>query len=233
MLPNTHAVIIANGELHNAALARAAIHPGDLIIAADGGANHCRALDLTPRVLIGDLDSVLPAELDALESLGAQIIRYPARKDQTDLELALDYATANGATEITVIAALGGRWDQTLANLLLLVRSSDLSRLTTKVVTTSARIRLIDGSQQIMFVRGPGSLTLTASPGDTASLIPIAGDAHGVNTFGLEYPLENGILRFGSTLGISNVIRSSPATVSLAEGLLVCVVISSAEGVVP
>lgn len=213
----TRAIIIANGELHHPAAARRLIRPGDVVIAADGGANYCRALGLTPRVIIGDLDSVLPSELTALEALGAQIIRYPAHKDQTDLELALDHAIGRGAAEILILGALGGRWDQTLANVLL----PALPRL------SGVRIRLIDGRQQIGLLRGPGSIHLAGSPGDTVSLIPIGGDVHGVTTSGLEYPLEKGTIAFGSTLGVSNALTASQADVFLEEGLLVCILISS------
>ena len=219
MLTSPRAVIIANGEIHNPAAIRAVVRADDHIIAADGGANHCRALGLTPRALVGDLDSVTPTELAALEAIGTQVIKYPARKDQTDLELAFDYAITQGATEIIIIGALGGRWDQTLANVHLLA----LPRL------NSARIRLIDGAQQISLLRGPGSIAITGAPGDIVSLIPISGDAHGVTTSGLEYPLENGTITFGSTLGISNVLTAREATVALSEGLLVCVLISSTD----
>ncbi len=215
----TRTVIIANGEIHNPTAIRAVVRADDYIIAADGGANHCRALGLTPRALVGDLDSVTPTELAALEAIGTQVIKYPARKDQTDLELALDYAIAQSATEMIVIGALGGRWDQTLANVLLLA----LPRL------DSARIRLIDGAQQISLLRGPGSVTLTGAPGDTVSLIPISGDARGATTTGLEYALDSGTLSFGSTLGISNVLTAREATVALSAGLLICVLISSAD----
>ena len=215
----TRTVIIANGEIHNPTAIRAVVRADDHIIAADGGANHCRALGLTPRALVGDLDSVAPTELAALEAIGTQVIKYPAHKDQTDLELALDYAIAQSATEIIIIGALGGRWDQTLANVLLLA----LPRL------DSARIRLIDGAQQISLLRGPGSVTLTGAPGDTVSLIPIGGDARGVTTTGLEYALDSGTLSFGSTLGISNVLAAREATVALSAGLLVCVLISSTD----
>ncbi len=225
-------VIFANGELADPTSARAAIQPTDIIVAADGGAKHCRTLGVVPHILIGDFDSLAPADLAALEAAGTRIVRHPARKDQTDLELALDFALAEGASDIVILGGLGGRWDQTLANVLLLVRSGDFSRLTTdpkgvlrKVVTTNVRIRLLDGAQEISLVRGPSEFTLSGNAGDTVSLIPIGGDAHGITTSGLEYPLHDETLIFGSTRGISNVMMEREATVSLVEGLLICTVI--------
>ena len=165
-------------------------------------------------------DEWFPVLARALENAGAQVIRHPVRKDQTDLELALDLAIGDGADDILILAALGGRWDQTLANVLLLARRG----------LDSVRVRLADGKQQITLLRGPGQIALDGQPGDTVSLIPIGGDAWGVTTIGLEYPLSNGTLRFGSTLGISNALLEAQATVTLKEGFLICVLISSTEG---
>lgn len=208
-------IIFANGELSDPQAARAAVQPTDTIIAADGGAEHCRALGVLPHILIGDFDSLSPPDLATLEAAGTRIIRHPARKDQTDLELALDYALAEGADDVIILGALGGRWDQTLANVLLLALPA----------LASARIRLLDGNQEIGLLRGPGKLTLAGNAGDTVSLIPIGGDARGITTSGLEYPLHGETLNFGSTRGISNVMMERQATVALAEGLLVCILI--------
>ena len=113
-------VIFANGNLHHPELVRATIRPDDLIIAADGGGNHLIKAGLIPEVIIGDCDSISPTVLDTLVKAGANLLRYPIDKDQTDLELALDYAINQGCQEIHIYGALGTRWDQSLANLLLM-----------------------------------------------------------------------------------------------------------------
>ena len=50
------------------------------------------------------------------------MIRYPVEKDETDLELSLDFALGEGVREILILAPFGGRLDQTLGNLSLLNR---------------------------------------------------------------------------------------------------------------
>ncbi len=210
-------VIFANGELNNLAAARQALRPDDYLIAADGGAHHCHTLRLNPQVVIGDFDSLTLEELNALRDSGSQIIKYPARKDQTDLELALAYAIKQKADDILILGALGGRWDQTLANLLLLAHPA-LSR---------ARIHVLDGTQHIYLIQK--ETTIEGQPGDTVSLIPVQGDAWGITTQGLEYPLTNGTLPFGSTLGISNVLVGNQAKVQVREGMVICVVIAREE----
>src|SRR4051794_1456651 len=64
----------------------------DLVIAADSGLAHARALGVHVDLVIGDLDSVDPTDLDAAVADGAVVERHPAAKDATDLELALDPA---------------------------------------------------------------------------------------------------------------------------------------------
>jgi len=209
------AIIFANGGLSDAEAARSIIQTGDLIIAADGGGYHCRKLGITPRVLIGDFDSLSPKEITSWERQGVQIVRHPARKNYTDLELALHYAREQGADEILVLAALGARWDHTLANLLLPV-SADLQ---------CCSITLLDGKQEIHLIKGGETLEARGAPGDTLSLIPLGGEALGVSTDRLEYPLRGETLHFGSTRGISNVMLDNTAAVSLEQGMLLCVVI--------
>jgi thiamine pyrophosphokinase len=212
------AVIFANGVLGDLNAARDTILPDDLLIAADGGLRHCRSRGLTPQILIGDFDSISAQDVIELEASGIEVIRHPAQKDYTDLELALQHARKLGAQEILVFAALGRRWDQTLANLLLPAAST----------LHGTRITLLDGDQEIRLLdarQSPAALELRGEPGDTVSLIPLAGDAAGLRTVGLEYPLEGETLAFGATRGVSNSLINQEASITLRQGLLACIVI--------
>jgi thiamine pyrophosphokinase len=214
----THVVIFANGRIDDIESIADLIHPGELIVAADGGASHCHRLGITPDVIIGDFDSVSVDDLYELERAGVQIIRYPERKDYTDLELALLHAKSIGATHARIFGALGLRWDQTMANLLL-PASSELSDL---------NIQLIDGKQRITVIHAGDPYEISGNPGDTVSLIPLDANTGGISTDGLEYPLKDESLAFGATRGISNVLRGKQATVRLSKGMLLCVVIRKA-----
>jgi thiamine pyrophosphokinase len=209
------AIIFANGVLNMSSQVTAEIEASDLILAADGGAKHCHSLGVKPYMIIGDFDSLDEDEIEMFRKQGTKIIRHPSRKDQTDLELALLYAIEMGEEEVLVLGALGKRWDQTLANLLL-PASKNFDHIV---------IRLIDGQQEINLIRSGQELILKGHPGDTVSLIPLWGDASGITTSGLEYPLNNETLIFGSTRGISNVLGGEEAFVSLKQGLLVAVLI--------
>ena len=52
------------------------------------------------------------------------------------------------------------------------------------------------------------------------TLLPVNGNADGVTTEGLRYPLRNETLRFGRARGLSNEVASLPAKVSLDKGTL-------------
>ncbi len=214
-IANRRAIIVANGVMSAHTDLESLLRAGDLLIAADGGARYCLQSGCMPQVVIGDFDSLSETEVDELAAGGTEVLRHPARKDETDLDLAVDLAIQKEIREILILAALGGRWDQTLANLLLL----GLPHF------AKARICLLDGDQEITLLRPRAMHIIRGSPGDTVSLIALSGDAHGVTTSGLEYPLQTDRLPFGATRGVSNILTAPKATVSLQSGLLICIVV--------
>ena len=208
-----HILIIANGWYNPPS----AIPPHDLLIAADGGARRCLENLLKPDYVVGDLDSLDATTLAALEALGAHILQYPTRKDFTDLELALQLAAQLGADQVTLLAALGERWDMTSANILLCAAQ------------TAFKISILDGEQALFFLHSGEQLEVQAAPGRTVSLIPLSPSVQGIRTHNLEYPLQREELVFGSTRGVSNVLLASPAMVSIEQGLLLVTVNHAAQ----
>ncbi len=185
--------------------------PGDLVIAADGGANLCRAWGWPVDLVVGDMDSV-DAEVKAeLHSQGVPFHVYPADKDETDLELSLRLALAAQPAEILIAGALGARIDHTLGNLALLA----LPEL------AAARASIVDGNQTIWLTRG--RLEVNGRPGDTLSLLPFGGDACGVNIRGVRWPLQGANLPLGPSLGISNRLTHDCAEVGVQEGTLLVI----------
>jgi len=216
-----HTVIFANGQAHALQTAWRLCQPADWLIAADGGWHHLQALHLQPDVLIGDFDSLSPQELQSIQAHGIKTIQHPRRKDETDLELALRYAVQNGSNRITILGGLGARWDQTVANMLLLTQKE----------FQDIPITLVDGNQ-VLFTLSAGSRStaqIEGQPGDTVSLLPLIGDVHGITTRGLEYPLHNETLTLGSTRGVSNTLLQSTATVMIQSGILMIVIIHHSE----
>lgn len=206
------AVIFANGELNNLEEAAKLIHIDDLLIAADGGASHCWALDLLPQFLVGDMDSIEPEEIAYLEENGVEIRRHPTRKDQTDLEIAFHLAQERGAAEILVLGGLGDRWDHSIANLTLAAFKP----------FEALSITYWEAGEWFYLVRD--QRVLHGQPGQTVSLIPLGGDVRGITTTGLEYPLKNENLSIGSSRGMSNVMAGERAEIRIQSGLLLCII---------
>jgi thiamine pyrophosphokinase len=206
-------VIVANGAWADHPDLANLLARSSLILAVDGGANHCSRLGILPDALIGDLDSIDPAVLEEFTKKAVLTHRYPRHKDATDLQLALDMAVGKGAREICLLAALGGRWDMSLSNLLLLAQEKYKSLRCT-----------VPGPDCLIYLLHSGEpFTLEGTIGDKVSLIPLHGDVHGITLQGFQYPLENTTLAFGSTRGISNVLENPTATVQLQSGVLLCV----------
>jgi thiamine pyrophosphokinase len=185
--------------------------PGDVVIAADGGANWCRAWQWPVSVVVGDMDSIREDVAAALRGHGVPFHAYPIEKDETDLEIALGYALEHAASEIVVAGALGARIDHTLGNLTLLALPA-LRRTETCIV---------DDAQTIWLVRD--RLTVHGRPGDTLSLIPFGGDASGVSLSGVYWPLDGAGMPFGPSLGISNRMTADRAEVEIESGSLLVV----------
>lgn len=209
-------VVVANGEFPPPARLRPILQAAERIVAADGGANWLVAQGLRADLLVGDLDSATPAAVAALEAAGCRVQRYPTHKDETDLELALQAAAAGQPRRIVIIGAGGGRIDHALANILLLALP-DLAGIATWLFDGQSYLTLLQAMD------GPAEAALDGRPGDLLSLIPMGGDAVGIATAGLEYPLRDETLYFGPARGVSNVFLGSRAGVRLRQGRLLLI----------
>jgi thiamine pyrophosphokinase len=206
------AIVVAGGDA--AAEDAAQLEGADLLIAADSGLAWLDALAIRPQLVIGDMDSVDPRLLERVAAEGVTIVRHPADKDASDAELAVAWAIREGADEVVLIGAVGGsRLDHELANVLLLADPGWLP----------ARLQVVVGGTSIRPLHGGGQLELNGAPGDGVTLLPVNGDAVGVRTSGLRYPLAGETLPIGRSRGLSNTIQGPPASVSLERGTLLVV----------
>lgn len=207
------AIIIAAGRPNSGRDWHLWVRPGDLVIAADGGAARALARGIVPDLVIGDLDSLPAGKRRTLEARGCRFLVHPRAKDETDLELALIHAAGQGAREIVILGALGGRLDHTLANLFLLALPQLAGR----------SVRLVDGPDTALLLHSGEEVHLQGRPGDLVSLLPLGADAAGITTGGLAWPLQGGGLRFAFSRGVSNEMTASDATIRLDQGLLLVV----------
>ncbi len=200
-----HVIVFANGDLPDLPLP---LPDHELLIAADGGARHALRYGLTPDELFGDLDSISEADVARVEAAGGTVHRFPADKEETDLELALDHAAAIGAACITCYGLVGGRWDMTVANLLLLASPK----------YAGIEFLAVAGDSRIHVLRGGEALAVNGHSGDIVSVLPVNGPAIGLTYEGLAWPLHDADLPFGSPRGVSNRMETERAAISLREG---------------
>ena len=205
------AVVFANGVILEIHLVKQLITEKDYIVSADGGLRYIRSLNLIPKLVVGDLDSVSRDDIQFLNDNNIEILKFPADKDQTDLEIALRELAKRDYKDILLIGALGGRTDQTLANL----------GLISSISNDDIRIEFDDGREHIMLIRN--RLLLSGKKGDTVSLLPLCSPAKGITTKGLRYSLTDEQLLPDQTRGISNVMMGEIAEINITSGTVLCI----------
>src|SRR4030042_3648875 len=163
-------IIFANGEVDQPELLKPVLQSAEHLIAADGGLRHIRNLGLKPHLVIGDLDSISDDDSKWILKNKIPIRKFPKKKDQTDLELALLDAVERGGDPITVVGALGGRIDQTLTNIFLLLMPE----------LQNVDVRLDDGKEELFLIQAHGYVP--GKKGDTVSLLPLFSPVMGIRT---------------------------------------------------
>ena len=206
------AIVVAGGDAVPGDAARLA--GADLVIAADSGAEWLDAIGVRPDVLVGDMDSIDPGLLERLSNDGVTIERHPMDKEASDAELAVVRAVSDGAEDVVMVGALGGgRLDHELANLLLVADSR----------WRGQRLAIVRGATTVRAAHGGERLELAGTVGDLVTLLSVNGDAWGVRTQGLRYPLTGESLGLGRSRGLSNQVEQPPASVLLERGTLLVI----------
>ena len=177
-----------------------AIPGGALVIAADGGVRHTQALGIAPDIILGDFDSLgyVPADSRV----------YPVEKDDTDAMLAVRKGLELGFREFLLYGSLDGpRLDHTIANFQTLQFLSD-----------HGATGCLVGKDYLVTVIRNETLRFSPDAEGILSLFCLGPDAEGITLKGLQYPLENGCLRSGFPLGVSNHFVGRPARITVHEG---------------
>jgi thiamine pyrophosphokinase len=178
------------------------------VVAADDGATTALAFELTPDIVIGDLDSLSAATRERLEQAQVPVERYPRDKDATDGQIAIERALDRAPSTLVLLGFLGGpRLDQCVANVLLLTR-------------VPIRAVLLDERNECTLLRPDQVCAWEPEVGEIVSLLPLLDDVDGVRTSGLRWRLNGERLSLGDTRGVSNEPVARRASVTIASGLL-------------
>ena len=185
---------------------------GDYIIAADGGYAALASRGITPDLIIGDFDSLAPGLLSAVSD-HPNVIRSSAEKDDTDMMLAVRYGLKRGYKTFVINGGLGGRLDQTLANIQILVYIAD----------NGAQGTLLGHGVGVTVIKN-GELRLDrGEAGGVISIFSAWDKAEGVTLKGLKYPLNDATVTNDFPLGVSNEFTGDPAVISVADGTLIII----------
>lgn len=195
-----NAVILCDGRPPSKTLIKEFLKENTLFIAADGGAITAKRLDLTPDVIIGDMDSYSPKKNEK------SIVISDPDQETNDLEKALQYAKQKSIKQVTVFGATGQRLDHTLKNLSVMKQyHSSFDSLIYK-----------DEYSDIFLINSPFQRKLPI--GTSVSLFPLSGKVLGVTTRGLKYSLSNGVLENGVQDGSSNETINHDVEIEFKKG---------------
>jgi len=209
----SHALIVIGGDRPDP---RALAHfPNDVtVICADSGLDHALSLGLTPDIFLGDMDSVSSTALHTSQQETWKVITYDPLKDQTDTELALQYACTQNFTDITLLWGSGDRIDHVLGVLAALSHES-LSSVRNLVAWI--------GTDRVEVMHGPRSYHDEVTVGSTVSLMPLGPSVIGVSTNGLQWNLNHEDLAPQSARGVSNIAHQTNINIEIETGVLAIV----------
>ena len=172
-----HVAILANGEPPRHTAPRAALAASDLLVACDGALAAARALGREPDYVVGDGDSISPADRAAL---GARFV-LDAKQDTNDLCKAFRFIQSmpriSDEISIALLGTTGLREDHALANIFHLIDfAAEIPD--TSIITDYGTFVVVRDEQ-----------TFPCHPGEAVSVFAPLPDTR-VSSRGLVWPLD-------------------------------------------
>ncbi|KAF0820318.1 MULTISPECIES: thiamine diphosphokinase [unclassified Cytobacillus] len=170
---------------------------------------------IQPQKAFGDFDSVSTDELLIIEENVKELNRFKPEKDETDMELALNWALGQKPEKVRLLGATGGRLDHLFANIQLLIKPALAEFL--------VPVEIIDKTNMV-YIKTPGQYSIKKySEFKYISFVPITMEIKGLTLRNFKYPLTDRTVFAGSTLCISNELIDDCGTFSFTEGILMVV----------
>ena len=204
--------IFVNGNMKTSEFYKETASSHELLISADGASNRLFELGIVPDYIVGDLDSIKSEVEEYYKTQKTVFIKFPAKKDKTDTELAIDLAKDMGYSNITMLGFLGERLDHMLGNIFMLYYAQQLG----------LKLELVDENNKAWLIT-KGKAKILNEKGRTISFITLGDNAYGITLKGFAYPLDNYNLELGSTRCISNIVSEDEAEIELDIGKLIAI----------
>ena len=177
---------------------------GDLLMCADGGWDAAVKHGFAPSLVIGDFDSMPESHV-----AGADVIRLPVHKDDTDMVVCLREGRRRGYRSFRLAGCMGGRFDHTISNLQCLADCA----------VRGEEVWMCDPCNRVTILP-PGAYVLPKLDGRKLSLLAYSEQVSGVHLTGTLWPLQEAVLTNRYPLGCSNEILDSEAHLSFSDGLM-------------
>ncbi len=178
-----------------------------MIISADSGYIHAKAMGIKTDILIGDFDS-----LEALPDDVGEIISFSSEKDDTDTMLAVKLALNKGFDDIIIVGGLGYRLDHTFANIQTLAYIHE----------NGAEGFIVSDNERIFFLQ-TSSLRLERLDGYSLSVFSFGEELSGVTLKGVKYPLNNAAVTNFFPIGVCNEISAEFAEIEVKSGKMLII----------
>lgn len=201
--------IVAGGNLSEYLLFE--IKRNTIIIGVDRGALWLISHGILPDVAIGDFDSISKQEFENIKTKCKKVIEYPAEKDWTDLELAINLSVKYHPSRIDIFGVFGTRIDHSLAAFHL------LEKLTKEKIEAS----IFDEHNRVSIVNA--KLTIKKSQQYRyVSFLPLT-ESVTMSLEGLKYNATRKKIMKGETIGISNEITNDEGTIEVHRGVVLLI----------
>ncbi|MDF2536672.1 MAG: thiamine diphosphokinase [Bacillales bacterium] len=181
----------------------------------DAGAKFLIENGITPSIAVGDFDSISNDQLKQLNAQIDSIYQLSPEKDQTDLEAALEFVSAQAEDDIIIFGATGGRFDHTYANIMI-----------TQMISKNRKV-IIRDRQNEMRILHPGTYSFEESEMKYISFLSISEKVEHVTLIGMKYQLDDTTLFRKESLGVSNEITHHKGYISFEKGI--CLVVRSKD----
>lgn len=169
-------------------------------IFCDCGLRHAEKLGIAPDLIVGDFDSYEKPDT------AVETIVLPREKDDTDSVYAVRQALARGFDDITLVGAIGARFDHSFGNISILIRLDKLG----------IPARIIDDYSEMEIVSDRGEVS-DSYP--FFSILNVDGTPHGISVKNAKWELDNAEITPEYQYGVSNeVTHGKTAVISVREG---------------
>ncbi|PEC49773.1 thiamine diphosphokinase [Bacillus sp. AFS077874] len=184
-----------------------------LLIGVDNGAHYLIEEGLIPEAIFGDFDSLSDENLEKIKRLVPNVFIYPPEKDETDLELAVQWAIKQKPEKIFIHCVTGKRLDHEFGSMSLLI----------KFMNSGVPIKIVDEYNEIYVIQEGTHFITKLEHFKYVSFFSLGAKVENLTLKGFKYPLTNHLLEIGSSLCVSNELLESEGSISFSEGIALVV----------